>query len=110
MTQRALSGIWTDVPLEHRRRLIALLSQIAARQITRPATTEGEPYADSTTEIPWPEQQDAGPASGPLGGRLRPTIDAPAARTSSRVHASAIRARRSRPGLRLGPAAGAGDG
>lgn len=43
MTQHALSGIWTDVPLEHRRRLIALLSQIAARQITRPATTEGEP-------------------------------------------------------------------
>ena len=37
MTQQALSGIWTDVPLERRRQLITLLSQIAARQITRPA-------------------------------------------------------------------------
>src|SRR5215813_52051 len=99
MTQHALSGIWTDVPLEHRRRLIALLRQIAARQITRPATTEGEPYADSPTEIPWREQQDFRPASGPLGGRLRPPGDAPAARTPARVHASAIRARRSRLGL-----------
>ena len=51
MTQHALSGIWTDVPLAHRRRLIALLSQVAARQLTRPAMTEGEPYANSTTEI-----------------------------------------------------------
>jgi hypothetical protein len=78
MTQHALSGIWTDVPLEHRRRLITLLSQIAARQIIRPSTTEGEPYADSTIEIPRREQQDFRPASGPFGGRLRPTIYTPA--------------------------------
>ena len=109
MTPHTLSEIWTAVPPERRRRLIALLSQVTARLVTVLPTTEEKLYDGINTAIRRREQQASGPSPGPSGCGLWPTVDTPATRTPPGVDAPAIRARRARAGLRLGVTAGAGD-
>jgi hypothetical protein len=93
MTHHVVSMIWPNVPAAQRQRLIALLGQMAARQLATAIVQEGTAYDRHDIDKLRGPRQDSGTAPRSLGHRVGTPIDTPAIGTPSGVDPAPIRPR-----------------
>src|SRR5262252_2180248 len=109
MTHYVVSMIWPDVPEAQRRRLIALLGQMATRHLATARGQKGNANDSDDSEHRRELRQNSGAAPRPPGRGVCAPIDAAAIGAPPGVDSTPIRPRGAGTGLRLGTAPGARD-
>src|SRR5919109_5082444 len=109
MTHYVVSMVWPEVPEAQRRCLIALLGQMATRQLATTQARKENAYDGDDREPHRSLCQDSGAASRPPGRGVCTPIDTAATGAPPGVDPPPIRPRGAGAGLRLGPAPGARD-